>query len=172
MHNIRKITWQNKNKDLLKNERFYSEEIKSVKKKNKKFSNIKFLSELPFLSRKLKELTNKQLSDVLPFPPKKSKRSKRLTKHQILSNMLTFYDIVRISRRQHAHKGYAETYDVEVTDNTSLDDSLFLAKRSINDLFRDLLREKRGFTYNLYIVVTLKRWNNAINRFNIETVKN
>ena len=172
MHNIRKITLQYKNKDLLKNEPFFSEEIKSVKKKNKKFSNIKFLSELPFPSRKLKELTNKQLSDVLPFPPKKSKRSKKLTKHQILSNMPPFYDIVRISRRQHVHKGYAETYDVEVIDNTSLDDSLFLAKRSINDLFRDLLREKRGFNYNLYIVVTLKRWNNAINRFDIETVKN
>ena len=56
-------------------------------------------------------------------------------------------------------------------DNTSLDDSLFLAKRSFNDLFRDLLREKRGFKYRLYIVVILKRWNNAINRFNIETVK-
>ena len=71
----------------------------------------------------------------------------------------------------HAHKYYAETYDVEVIDNKSLDDSLFLAKKSINDLFRDLLREKRGFKYNLYIVVTLKRWNNAINRFDIETVK-
>ena len=56
-------------------------------------------------------------------------------------------------------------------DNTNLDDSLFLAKRSFNDLFRDLLREKRGFKYSLYIAVILKRWNNAINRFNIETVK-
>ena len=171
MHNVRKMTLQYKNKDLLKNEPFYSEEITSVIKKNKKFSNIKFLSEFPFLSRKRSELTNKQLSDVLPFPLKQSNRSKRLTKHQILSNILPFHDIVGISRRQHAHKGYAEAYDVDVIDNTSLDDSLFLAKRSINDLFRDLLREKRGFKYNLYIVVTLKKWNNAINRFDIETVK-
>ena len=157
MHNVRKMTLQYKNKDLLKNEPFYSEEITSVIKKNKKFSNIKFLSEFPFLSRKRSELTNKQLSDVLPFPLKQSNRSKRLTKHQILSNILPFHDIVGISRRQHAHKGYAEAYDVDVIDNTSLDDSLFLAKRSINDLFRDLLREKGGFKYNLYIVVTLKR---------------
>ena len=78
----------------------------------------------------------------------KKKRSKRLTKHQILQNILPFLDSVVISRREDAHKYYAETYDVEVTDSISLDDSLFLAKRSINDLFRDLLREKRGFKYN------------------------
>ena len=111
------------------------------------------------------------MSDALPFPPKRKRKSKRLTKHQVLSNILPFYDSVGILRREHAHKHYAETYDVEVIDNTSIDDSLLLAKRSINDLFRDLLREKRGFKYNLYIVVTLKRWNNAINRFDIETVK-
>ena len=72
-------------------------------------------------------------------------------------------------RREHAHKYYAETYDVEVIDNKSLDGSLFLAKRSINDLLRDLLREKRGFKYNLEVVVTLKRWNNATNTYDIET---
>ena len=54
-----------------------------------------------------------------------------------------------IVRSEHAHQYYAETYNVEITDRISLDDSLFLAKRSINDLFRDLLREKRGFKYNL-----------------------
>ena len=40
---------------------------------------------------------------------------------------------------------------------------------SINDLFKDLLREKRGFKYNLITTVTLKRCNNAINRYDIET---
>ena len=54
-------------------------------------------------------------------------------------------------------------------DNISLDDSLVLAKSSINNLFRDLLRQKRGFKYNLAVIITLKRWNNGINRFDIET---
>ena len=54
-----------------------------------------------------------------------------------------------IVRSEHAHQYYAEIYNVEIADRISLDDSLFLAKRSINDLFRDLLREKRGFKYNL-----------------------
>ena len=101
----------------------------------------------------------------------KKKRSKRLTKHQILQNILPFLDSVVISRREDAHKYYAETYDVEVTDSISLDDSLFLAKRSINDLFRDLLREKRGFKYNLGAVITLRRWNNATNSYDIETIR-
>ena len=132
-----------KNKNTLKNLPFYSEETKSVKKKNKKISNIEFLSELPFFDKKPKELTNIQVSKELPFhPSERKKRPKRLTKHQILQNVLPFFDSVGISRREHAHKYYAETYDVEVIDNTSLDDSLFLAKSSLDNLFRDLLREK------------------------------
>ena len=109
--------------------------LKVLKKKNKKNSNFKIFTNKP------KELSNKQLSDILPFPPKRKKRSKRLTKCQILENVLPLYDSVVISRREHAHKYYAETYDVEVADNKILDDSLFLAKKTINDLF--IKKEKR-----------------------------
>ena len=112
-----------------------------VLKNSKKFRNIKFLPELPFFDKKAKELTNTQPSKKLPFHPSEKKRPKRLTKHQILENILPFFDRVEISRREHAHKYYVETYDVEIIDNKSLDNSLFLAKSSINDLFRDLLRE-------------------------------
>ena len=48
-------------------------------------------------------------------------------------------------------------------DNRSLNDSLFLAKRSIKDFFKDLLRETIGFKCNLVAKITLKRWNNAVN---------
>ena len=50
------MTQKYKNKNSLKNLPIYSEEIKSSKKKNKKFSDIKFLSELPFFF--LKNLKN------------------------------------------------------------------------------------------------------------------
>ena len=156
-----------KTKDLLKNQPFYSEEIKSSKKKNKDFSNIKFLSELPFFPKKHKKLTNTELSKEFPFPPKRKKRPTRLTKHQILSNILPFYDSVGISRREHALKYYAETYNVEIIDRIILADSLFLAKSSIINLFKDILG---GFKYNLEIKGTLERWNNANNRFDIETI--
>ena len=84
-----------------------------------------------------------------------------MTKHQILKNILPFYD---------TFKEYVETYNIEVADRESLSDSLFLAKSSIVDLFRDLLQEKRGFKYVLSATVTLRRWNNAINRNDIESV--
>ena len=42
-------------------------------------------------------------------------------------------------------KATSENFDVEVMDNTSLDDLLFLGKTSINNLFKDLLREKKRF---------------------------
>ena len=117
-------------------------------KKLHKNSNKSLLSELLFFLEE--PLVNIELSKEHPFfPLKRKKRSKktsnRLTKHQILQNILPFYDSAGIVLLEHAHQHAAETYDVEVIDNKSLDDSLFLAKKSINDLFRDLLREKREF---------------------------
>ena len=88
----------------------------------------------------------------------------------MLENILPFYDSVGVSRSQYAHKHYAENYNVEVTDKISLSDSLFLAKSSINDLFKDLLQEKRRFKYILLALITLKRWNNAVNRYYVETI--
>ena len=120
---------------------------KSVKKKKIKTR---------IFTKKPKELTIKQLSDVLAFPPKKSKKPKRLTKYQILTNILPFHETTGISRKQYAFKRYAETYNVEVMDSKSLDDSLFLAKRSINDFFRELLVENRSFKHILSTRVTLK----------------
>ena len=55
-------------------------------------------------------------------------------------------------------------------DSKSLDDSLFLAKRSIKDSFKDLLEEKRGFKYILSTRVTFKKWNNATNTYDIDTI--
>ena len=66
--------------------------------------------------------------------------------------MLPFFDSVGISRSEHTHKYYAETYDVEIIDNKSLDYSSFLAIKSINDLFRDLLREKKREVLNIIYI--------------------
>ena len=122
-------------------------------------------SELPVFSKKPKKLSNYQLSKKLPFFPKKSKK---LNKRQILKYILPLYDTVGISRSQYAHKGYAETYNVDVADKISLSDSLFLAKSSIIDLFKDLLQEKRGFKYTPSTTITLKVCNNATNTYDIE----
>ena len=167
MHNIRKWDSIIKLEISLKIYLFILAKSKHLKKKKKNFTNARFLSELTFFPKKVKNLTNYQLSRELPFLPK---RSKRPTNHQILKNVIPLYDSVGISKRERAFKNYAETYEVEVVDRISLSDSLFLAKSSIIDLFSDLLEEKRGFKYVLSATITLKRWNNAINRYDIETI--
>ena len=63
-----------------------------------------------------------------------------------------------------------ETYEVEVVDRISLSDSLFLAKSCIIDLFLHLFKEKRGFKYILSVKLTLKRWNNETNTYDIDTI--
>ena len=93
-----------------------------------------------------------------------------MTKHQILKNILPYYDTVGILRKQHAFRSYAETYEVEVVDKISLSDSMLLAKSSIIEFFSDLLSKKRGFKYILSARVTLKRWNNETNTYDIDTV--
>ena len=60
----------------------------------------------------------------------------------MLRNILPFYDSVGISRKQHALRGYAETYEVEVVDKISLADSLFLAKSSIMIYFQIYYKKK------------------------------
>ena len=57
-----------------------------------------------------------------------------------------------------------------MVDRISLRDSLFLARNSVIDLFKDLLKEKRGFKYILSVRVTLKRWNNETNTYDIDTI--
>ena len=155
---------------MLKNLPFYTSGIKKSKNKKTNFTNARFLSELPFFPKKVKDLINHQLSKELPFFPRKSKKPKRLTKHHILKNILQFYDSVGISRKQHAFRNYEETYEAEVVDRINLSDSLFLEKSSIIDLFLDLLKEKRSFKYILSVKVTLKRWNNETNTYDIDTI--
>ena len=143
---------------------FIVRKLKFLEKRIKKIVILKFLLKKP------KELSNKQLSDILPFPPERKKRAKRLTKYQILRNELPFFDDVGILRKQYAFRNYAGTYEVEVMDSISLGDSSFSAKRSIIDFFRDLLEEKRGFKYVLSTRVTFKKWNNATNTYDIDTI--
>ena len=125
------MSLQYKNKDLLKIRLFYSEEIKSVRKRTKEIVILKFL---------LKNLNNYLIKNYqihYHLHQKEKKRPKRLTKYQILRNVLPLFDDVGILRREYAFRNYAGTYEVEVMDSKSLDDSLFLAKKSINDFINN-----------------------------------
>ena len=70
--------------------------------------------------------------------------------------VLPFYDSVVITKKERAFKNYVSTYSVEIMDWESLMDTLDLSRTSINELFTDFLREKRGFKYFITVKVTLK----------------
>ena len=55
-------------------------------------------------------------------------------------------------------------------DSKSLDDSLFSAKTSIENFLKDLLEEKRGFKFVLSTRVSFKKWNNATNTYDSDTI--
>ena len=99
----------------------------------------KLLSEQPFYKQTIKNPCIKKLSN------------------QELLRELSFYNDINILRRERAFKGYAETHPVEIINNKNLRDSLPVSKNSIKNLFDELLREKRGFTYIISVKITLKK---------------
>ena len=132
-----------KNTDLLQFDPFYTTETE-IKKNPRGNRNV----------IKRPKITNKQLSQTLPFHPKETRK---LTKRRILENILPFFDAMAISRREYAFRIYEETYNVEVIDNIGLTDSLFLAKPSIKDFLKNMLKEKRGYKYSLLAIITFKK---------------
>ena len=78
-------------------------------------------------------------------------------KNYELLNELPFYDDINISRKEMVFRGYAETYKVEIINNKSLSDLLYVTKNSIKNLFDGLLREKRGFKYVVSTKIILKK---------------
>ena len=70
---------------------------------------------------------------------------------------LPFYDDINISRKERALRGFAETHKVEITNNKSLSDLLYVHKNIIRKLFDELLREKKGFKYVLSAKTILKK---------------
>ena len=55
------------------------------------------------------------------------------------------------------NRGHAETYKVEIINNKSLSDLLYVSKNNIKNLFDELLREKRGFKYVLSTKIIFKK---------------
>ena len=105
MPNIKKCVRDIKMKIYWKLIFFYNKEIKIQEKKKR---NTKIFTKIP------KNLSNKQLSETLQFYPKQLKKSKKLTKYQILKNILPLFEDAGISRRERAFKSYAETYTLKL----------------------------------------------------------
>ena len=150
---------QGNNINLLKLLPFYG---KTIKPRIKEFANSKLLSELPFFEKpikpKIKQLSSKELLSKQLFYKHaiKKPRFRKLSNRELLRE-LPFYDNINISGKERAFKKYAEIYEVEIMNNKSLSDSLTVSKNRINNLFYELLREKRGFKYVLSTKIILKK---------------
>ena len=71
---------------------------------------------------------------------------------------LPFYNQLNIIRTDHAFRGYAMSYKVEIVDKKDVIVQLEASRSSIKDLFIDRLNETRGFKYQIIVKVLLKKY--------------
>ena len=82
----------------------------------------------------------------LPFYNKNIEKPKikRLKNIDLLSE-LPFYEELKIIKANHAFKGYAMSYEVEIIERKDPISQLEASKSSIKDMFSELLNETKGF---------------------------
>ena len=93
----------------------------------------------------------------LPFYNKHIEKPniKRLKNIDLLSE-LPFYEELNVIKTNHAFRGYAMSYKVEIIEKKDPIKQLEASKSSIKDLFNDLLNETKGFKYQITLKVMLK----------------
>ena len=72
-----------------------------------------------------------------------------------LLHELSFYDELSVVEISKASKRYARSYKVEIIDSKDALAQLEASKLSTEDLFKDLLNEMKGFTYQITVTVLL-----------------
>ena len=85
----------------------------------------------------------------------KKRRIKHLKNIDLLSE-LPFYEELNVIKTNHAFRGYAMSYKVEIIEKKDPIKQLEASKSSIKDLFSDLLNETKGFKYQITLKVMLK----------------
>ena len=95
----------------------------------------------------------------LPFnnKPIEKPKIKRLKNIDLLSE-LPFYEELNVIKTNHAFRGYAMSYKVEIIEKKDPIKQLEASKSSIKDLFNDLLNETKGFKYQIMHKVVLKKY--------------
>ena len=100
----------------------------------------------------------KELFQILPFYNVLTEKPK--IKH--LSNIeflheLPFYNELSVVEISKAFKGYARSYKVEIIDPKDPLVQLEASKSSIEDWFKDILNEMKGFKYQITLTVQLRK---------------
>ena len=98
----------------------------------------------------------KKIFQMLPFCNTfiEKPEIKKLSNAKLLQE-LPFYDKLSIVKNLNAFSGYAKSYKVEIIDKKDPLVQLEVSKSSIEDLFKDLLNEIKGFKYQIALAVLL-----------------
>ena len=81
---------------------------------------------------------------------------KKLSNIKLLQE-LPFYDESNVVKSSNAFSGYARSYKVEIVNKKNPLVQLEVSKSSIEDLFKDLLNEIKGFKYQITLAVLLSK---------------
>ena len=94
----------------------------------------------------------------LPFYNKHIQKPKsKCLKNTDLLSKLPFYEELNVIKTNHAFKGHAMGYKVEIIAKKDPIKQLEASKSSIKGLFSDLLNKIKGFKYKITLKVILKK---------------
>ena len=113
----------------------------------------------PYKNEFWNEKEAKELFKILPFYNVLIEKTK--IKH--LSNIellheLPFYDEMTVVEISKAFKTYARSYKIEIINSKDPLAQLEASKSSIQDLFKDLLNEMKGFKYQITVKILLCKY--------------
>ena len=95
----------------------------------------------------------------LPFYNKHIDKPKiKCLKNIDLLSELPFYEELNVIKTDHAFRGYAISYKVELVEKKDPIKQLKASKSSIKDLLSGLLNETKGFKYQITLKVILKKF--------------
>ena len=113
----------------------------AVKEKTKSRPDVvDYFKELPFHNKYIEKPKIKHLNNIDLF------------------SELPFYEELNVIKTNHAFRGYAMSYKVEIIEKKDPIKQLEASKSSIKDLLSDLLNETKGFKYEITLKVTLKKY--------------
>ena len=109
------------------------------------------------------EKETKDLSEILPFYNAliETPKIKHLSNIELLHELL-FYDELSVVKISETFKGYARSYKIEIIEPKDPLAQLKASKSRIEDLFKDLLNEMKGFKYQITVKVLLSKHNENI----------
>ena len=110
----------------------------ALKKVKSHLDVVEYFKELPFYNKHIEKPKIKRLKNI-----------------DLLSE-LPFYEELNVIKTNHAFRGYAMSYKVEIIEKKDPIKQLEASKSSIKDLFNDLLNETKGFKYQITLKVMLK----------------